>query len=663
MKKLFLFVAALATLCSCNNKDVDEPTLPDAIKVSPATAQISRKGGDREVLVTSNGAWTLEGSCDWATPSRLEGEDGDIVRFAVEANETTEDRTVVYTFKSGTVQATYTLTSLKKASSEMGDILEIAPETETVLAAGGTVEVIVTSSEEWTLEAEETYDWVTTDRTAGEDGDTVLFTVSPNDTSDERVAVYTFKSGALEAVFTLTNLGIDPDYMTLTSPESVNVKTVGEDIVVTLDTNLNYRDIEQKIVMNEEGEDWLTFVVAQPDSNGENAVLTFRAAANTSLADRTADITITAPENNQGDIVVEVHVDQFRQPQIESEKSIYTINLTGGDLEIPLTTNVEYTATVSEDATDWIEVKSTAADKIVLDVTAGEESAQGDVTLTHESELGGTLTLKLTVLRKAPSLIEYVPDWHNNRAWPGDPSWKNAAALGGTNGMKSWTCEALVNMTEVRTFNSISTIFGIEGHCLIRFGDMGVDADRLQLVIPDNNATKDILGRWTFKSTNIFGTAETTITPNKWTHLAITCDESSKQIILYIDGQQAASETRSTIYPFKPAYVEHNNESGSNIKRCFWVSYAYDDARYWPGQMCELRIWNRALSSDEINATNHFYIVENPEQDDSLVAYWRCNENDNSGVMKDHSGNGNDLKYDTSKPFEWVPVALGTPGN
>ena len=651
MKKLFLFVAALATLCSCNNKDVDEPTLPDAIKVSPATAQISRKGGDREVLVTSNGAWTLEGSCDWATPSRLEGEDGDIVRFAVEANETTEDRTVVYTFKSGTVQATYTLTSLKKASSEMGDILEIAPETETVLAAGGTVEVIVTSSEEWTLEAKETYDWVTTDRTAGEDGDTVLFTVSANDTSDERVAVYTFKSGALEAVFTLTNLGINPDYMTLTSPESVDVKTVGEDIVVTLDTNLNYRDIEQKIVMNE-GEDWLTFVVAQPDSNGETAVLTFRAAANTSLANRTADITITAPENNQGDIVVEVHVDQFRQPQIESEKSIYTINLTGGELEIPLTTNVEYTATVSEDATDWLTVKSTAADKIVLDVTAGEESAQGDVTLTHESELGGTLTLKLTVLRKAPSLIEYVPDWHNLRAWPGDPSWNNASAL---NNLSSWTCEALVRMDERKTESALSTVFGIEGEFLIRFGDASVDHQYLQFVCPGMTYGSG--------SKNLFGTSATRIELGEWTHIAIT--KSGNNVTVYFNGEQkGTASTGGSFYGTgRFSYTSHNDESGSRITRCFWVSYAYEDVRYWPGPMCELRIWNRALSSDEINATNHFYTVENPDQDSSLVAYWKCNENDNSGVMKDYSGNGNDLKYDTSKPFTWIPVALGTPSN
>ncbi|MCH5330281.1 MAG: hypothetical protein J1E04_04885, partial [Alistipes sp.] len=79
--------------------------------------------------------------------------------------------------------------------------------------------------------------------------------------------------------------------------------------------------------------------------------------------------------------------------------------------------------------------------------------------------------------------------------------------------------------------------------------------------------------------------------------------------------------------------------------------------------MCELRIWNKALSSEEINATNHFYTVENPEQDSSLVAYWKCNENNNSGVMKDYSRGHNDLHYDTSKPFEWIPVALGTPSN
>ena len=644
MKKIFLFAAALIALSACEEKTPEIPAAPDAIKVSPATASVSRKGGNRDVLVTSNGEWTLEGTCDWATPSAVKGEDGDIVTFAVEPNTETEDRVAEFVFTSGDAQATFKLTSIKAAAPGEA-VLEIAPETETVGAAGGTVEVIVTSSENWTLDG--SYDWVSPSVSSGEDGDIVLFTVTANPTTDERVAEYTFKSGSLTAVFTLTNSGLDPEYLTLTSGETMSVKTVGGTVEVTFDTPLNYRDIQQSISFVD-GKDWLTFVVAQPDSNGENAILTFRADANAEAEDRAAEITFTA--EGRETYTQKVRIEQYRKPVITAENSIYTMDLAGGDLTIDLNANVEYKATVEEAASDWLSVKSTAADRLVLTVKAGEESAQGNVTLKHESELGGELTLVLSVLRKAPSIIEYVPNWTNNRAWPGDPQWNNSSAL---NNLSSWTCEALVRMDERKTASALSTVFGIEGEFLIRFGDASVDHQYLQFVCPGISYGSG--------SRNLFGTSATRIELGEWTHIAIT--KSGTTVTVYFNGKQVASGSTGGSYygTARFSYTAHNNEQGSRITRCFWVGYAYEDSRYWPGPMCELRLWNKALSADEINAENHFYIVENPEENANLIAYWKCNENDNSGVMKDYSVNKNDLKYDTSKPFEWMPVSLGTP--
>ena len=61
---------------------------------------------------------------------------------------------------------------------EKPDAIEITPESKTFGEEGGSVDVIVTSTGEWTLSAAENYDWVEVSATEGVDGDIVKFTVA-----------------------------------------------------------------------------------------------------------------------------------------------------------------------------------------------------------------------------------------------------------------------------------------------------------------------------------------------------------------------------------------------------------------------------------------------------------------------------------------------------
>ena len=49
------------------------------------------------------------------------------------------------------------------------DKISVAPETTTFTPEGGSQQVMVTSSGEWTLSAEETYDWISADVESGVD--------------------------------------------------------------------------------------------------------------------------------------------------------------------------------------------------------------------------------------------------------------------------------------------------------------------------------------------------------------------------------------------------------------------------------------------------------------------------------------------------------------
>ena len=67
-----------------------------------------------------------------------------------------------------------------------------------------------------------------------------------------------------------------------------------------------------------------------------------------------------------------------------------------------------------------------------------------------------------------------------------------------------------------------------------------------------------------------------------------------------------------------------------------------------------MRIWNKALTPEEINAPDHFYQVA--AASDGLVAYWKFDDNTKGKIVKDYTGNGFDLK--TEREVNWQSVAL-----
>ena len=85
------------------------------------------------------------------------------------------------------------------------------------------------------------------------------------------------------------------------------------------------------------------------------------------------------------------------------------------------------------------------------------------------------------------------------------------------------------------------------------------------------------------------------------------------------------------------------------------------------GQMTEIRIWNKALTDDEINAENHFYTVDPASE--GLFSYWKFTEGEGATVA-DKTAKGNPLYGETDiakqsngdnkgpAGIEWYEVAL-----
>ncbi len=639
--KWFLFAATALVCCgACDDKDNEEPApAPDKIAITPKTANVSSKGGEASVMVTSSGEWTLTGDAnDYVTPSALKGKDGDIVKFTVKPNDKEEDQTFNYTFTCGKEKAPYAIT-LKKKASQAEEQLEITfvPESNILPREGGNVSVLVTSSDEWTLEGSHTF--VHPSATSGSDGAEVTFAVDPNETEEDKVADYVFKMGSKNVPFRITVKGGVIYTLEIVGEKELKFAyTKQEKIAVTLNTNVPYRDLAAEITSTEEG--WLTKGVTVQGATETEVIMYFDMTQNDGLDPREASVKITGPKG--GEDVLKIK--QMPQSQISVEELSYYLETTGSTLEIPVAANVAFDVTLSESAGTWFAYSGFTDGKLKFTY---QDLPEGTIrsctaTLTEKKPAAGAqpLTVLLMFSQKPKGVITTAVNMTGTRAWP---AWNDPAPV--TN-MKAFTLEALVNPTVVRYSGSLSTIMGIEGKFLVRLGDVGIPWYQVQVCWDSGKS-----GYWG----NIEGKLSNSnmkVNLNEWTHIAVTFGEGTVKV--FINGEEKGSTTTNV-----PASVNfgitHNDEQapqGQQITRCFWVGYSYESTRDFQGMMSELRIWNRVLTADELANEARRYSVD--PKSEGLVTYWKCDEGQGD-VIKDHTSYRNDLASDGLK---WEPVSL-----
>lgn len=639
--KWFLFAATALVCCgACDDKDNEEPApAPDKIAITPKTANVSSKGGEASVMVTSSGEWTLTGDAnDYVTPSALKGKDGDIVKFTVKPNDKEEDQTFNYTFTCGKEKAPYAIT-LKKKASQAEEQLEITfvPESNILTREGGNVSVLVTSSDEWTLEGSHTF--VHPSATSGSDGAEVTFAVDPNETEEDKVADYVFKMGSKNVPFRITVKGGVIYTLEIVGEKELKFAyTKQEKIAVTLNTNVPYRDLAAEITSTEEG--WLTKGVTVQGATETEVIMYFDMTQNDGLDPREASVKITGPKG--GEDVLKIK--QMPQSQISVEELSYYLETTGSTLEIPVAANVAFDVTLSESAGTWFAYSGFTDGKLKFTY---QDLPEGTIrsctaTLTEKKPAAGAqpLTVLLMFSQKPKGVITTAVNMTGTRAWP---AWNDPAPV--TN-MKAFTLEALVNPTVVRYSGSLSTIMGIEGKFLVRLGDVGIPWYQVQVCWDSGKS-----GYWG----NIEGKLSNSnmkVNLNEWTHIAVTFGEGTVKV--FINGEEKGSTT--TDVPASVNFgITHNDEQapqGQPITRCFWVGYSYESVRDFRGMMSELRIWNRALTASELAEEARRYDVD--PKADGLVTYWKCDEGQGD-VIKDYTSYRNDLASDGLK---WEPVSL-----
>ena len=555
-------------------------------------------------------------------------------------------------FAAAAVLALFSCNNKDQMEAPKPDAIEVTPRSATFGEQGGTADVIVTSNADWTLEAEQAYTWVTTSKAEGQDGDIVTFTVDPNVVEDLQ-ANFTFKSGIATATFTVFSYAGEAPALELKSEATLSLGYEAEQIEILVSTNRNhYRDIE--CVLSEGAAEWLTYRATLPGETESDAKIYFDAAALEGLADREAKVTISAP----GLTPVEVNLTQYAKHVLSTPTANYTVAIEGETIYVPLSVNVAYDITM-EGAEGWLTVGEPTAEGLpftAAPLTDGKRAATVTFTQTDavEGETPLTCTIKITQVN---ALITWAADMTGNRLFP---KWDGVGGGIAKNGdLTEATLECMVKFNDFsKSDGSIYTIMGIEGYFLLRMGDVGNPLTRLQVATCAGNYNVPF-----------------DCQANTWYHLAVVWKERIAYV--YFNGELKGTSQQFPVrqyvsWPiYNYVYLEPlalspawSYEPDGN--RCFWMGYSYDGNRDTRGLMTEIRLWNRALTAEEINAPNHFYEVD--PASDGLFSYWKFTEGEGATVA-DKTANGNTLYGETNvrkqgndnkgdDGISWVEVAL-----
>lgn len=175
----------------------------------------------------------------------------------------------------------------------------------------------------------------------------------------------------------------------------------------------------------------------------------------------------------------------------------------------------------------------------------------------------------------------------------------------GSKGDEAMTLETLINVEKFRTPEdpgeaSISTLMGVEGGTLLRFGDSGVPGNQLQA-----NGTR----------------VDFTFETGKWYHIAMTIADGITKV--YINGD------------LKATFPKGGSLSGGDP---FLIGRSYSGGRGIQARLSETRVWSVARSAEEIK--DNMYKVD--AKSGGLLAYWHMITADGS-VVSDATGNNYDL--------------------
>ena len=356
MKKFFYLLLAMMLIgvsCEDSSKDVD--STPKGVVFADGTemsAEFGSSGGSKSFIFTSDLDWEVTTSADWISVTPSSGTPS-VKKFTVKAsaNDSFEERSGTVTMTT-TDDRSYTIEVTQAAENETFTINGNG-EYE-VSATGGEVEVKVTTNLEYTVEIPaEAKEWLSVADTRAVREETLAFTVAENASFDERSATVELKGadGKVLQSIVFKQKGEEKVFDTDGEGNYV-VEAVGGEVEVKVTTNLEYT-----VEIPAEAKAWLS--VADTRAVREET-LAFTVAENASFDERSATVELKGADGKVLQSIVFKQKGEERVFDTDGEGN-YIVEAAGGEVEVKVTTNLEYTVEIPAEAKAWLSVADTRA--------------------------------------------------------------------------------------------------------------------------------------------------------------------------------------------------------------------------------------------------------------------------------------------------------------
>lgn len=340
MKRIIGLLFIVLSLSCCSKSETDKEEGGNyVLSIAPQNLKFPANDDSQNVIVASNGQWSLSGGDSWCTPSITSGGNGANVTFSVEKNMELQPRNTSFTFTLGNEKATLHVTQEAAPNSN----ISLNPGSATVSSNSNTQSVIVTCNGTWALSGE-TVSWCRPSKTTGQNNDVVTFNIDENNLSDDRNATYTFTCATEFAKFVLTQKG--KDALTVTKSK-FEVSAQGEQIAVEVNANISF-DYE----IAQADKSWVSYVGSRAMTTSR---LLFSISPNEETATREGTITITSEIGKET-----IKIYQFgASPALVLTQKEYIVPSDGQTIKVELNSNVDYE--VAMPSVDWITESPTRA--------------------------------------------------------------------------------------------------------------------------------------------------------------------------------------------------------------------------------------------------------------------------------------------------------------
>lgn len=401
---LFWLAALVWIAAGCSDGDdgsTDTPSVPETpvITIDPSIVTnglaFATASGEQSIGFSTNVDWTLSiaattGGSTWCTASASSGSKGAAtVKFSVTENDSYDDRSVSVTIKAGTASTTFTITQ-KCASA-----LLVTTGKYEVGQDGGNIEIEVKANIDYQMEiAESAKSWITKTSTRALTSRKHILNIAANEDVEKREGEIYFKSGdKLEIVKVYQACTA----VLLLSQDEYVVSDKGETISVDIKSNVEY-GVQMPDV------DWISDVSSTRGLSSHT--LKYVVSANEGYDNRSARIIFYDKNSDLKDTLTIV---QAQKDAIILAQKEYEVNAEGGTIEVKLTTNIDYSITIAEDAKEWISMpvsgtRSLVENNVRFNIATNEqdESRTGTIIFCDKNS---TLKEVLTVMQAQKDVI------------------------------------------------------------------------------------------------------------------------------------------------------------------------------------------------------------------------------------------------------------------